>query len=75
MRKQAEWCILVFRENTALFLNGLNDAVILPTTTDFHFEDSLSIDVWIRILESRSGVSPIVCTVNSSALCIFLNNG
>ncbi|XP_019635900.1 PREDICTED: uncharacterized protein LOC109478676 [Branchiostoma belcheri] len=62
------------RENQALYFDGMDDYVELPSIITLELHDSFTIEGWIRLGgEVTTSKMPIICTMDSR-LCLFLQN-
>ncbi|XP_078655610.1 uncharacterized protein LOC144902206 [Branchiostoma floridae x Branchiostoma belcheri] len=62
------------RENQALYFDGLDDYVELPSIITLELHDSFTIEGWIRLGgEVTTSKMPIICTMDSR-LCLFLQD-
>lgn len=64
-----------FRENKALYFDGINDYVQLPSVENYRIQDSFTLEVWYKPSnEFSSNVKPIICTQNSMSFCLYIQN-
>eukprot|EP00058_Branchiostoma_floridae_P009585 XP_002595073.1 hypothetical protein BRAFLDRAFT_90183 [Branchiostoma floridae] len=62
------------RENQALYFDGMDDYVELPSILTLELHDSFTIEAWIRLGgEVTTSKMPIICTMDSR-LCLFLQD-
>ncbi|CAH1238208.1 THBS3 [Branchiostoma lanceolatum] len=62
------------RENQALYFDGMDDYVELPSIITLELHDSFTIEAWMRLGgEVTTSKMPIICTLDSR-LCLFLQN-
>ncbi|XP_052067581.1 uncharacterized protein LOC127706896 isoform X1 [Mytilus californianus] len=62
------------RENKALYLDGVDDYIVLTNITRLDIYQSFSIGLWIKIDSLAAGDMPLFCT-DTRTICLWLDAG
>ncbi|ELU16244.1 hypothetical protein CAPTEDRAFT_153142 [Capitella teleta] len=76
-----QWSNIVARcvdnQNEALYLDGIEDYVQISNISSLQLLESFTLEAYVYWNESSvpSGIMPIICTWNSTTLCLYMING